>query len=86
VRRGRQATLGRMTVVLEVLGWLLVLQGVGGLLNTVFGWWPWTHDLIVINHLPFLEGYAVFLTIVTGVLGFVLLAVAGSAKKSETDR
>ncbi|MBF8193919.1 hypothetical protein ITP53_51245 [Nonomuraea sp. K274] len=72
-----------MRAVLEVFGWLLLLQGVAGLLNTLFGWWPWAHDLIVVNHLPFLEGYEVFAAIVIGVLGFVLRAVAESAKRAE---
>ncbi|WP_143043648.1 hypothetical protein [Nonomuraea jiangxiensis] len=76
-----------MKPVLEVFGWLLLMQGVGGLLNTLFGWWTWAHDLLVVNQVPFLKGYEVFASIVIGVLGFVLLAVAeslaGSAKKAE---
>ncbi|MFI7634820.1 hypothetical protein [Nonomuraea sp. NPDC049400] len=72
-----------MKSMLTVLGWLLLLQGFGGLLNTLFGWWRWAHDLLVVNRLPFLEGYEVFAAIVIGVLGLALLAVADSAKKAE---
>ncbi|MGP3954883.1 hypothetical protein ACTWPT_02705 [Nonomuraea sp. 3N208] len=72
-----------MEAVLKVLGWLLLLQGVGGLVNALLGWWRWAENLIVVNHLAFLEGYEVFAGIVIGVLGFVLLAVADSAKKAE---
>ncbi|TMR96032.1 hypothetical protein [Nonomuraea basaltis] len=72
-----------MKAVLWVLGWLLLLQGVGGLVNTLLGWWRWAHDLIVVNHLTVLEGYEVFAAIVIGVLGFVLLAVADSMKMKE---
>lgn len=72
-----------MEAVLKVFGWLLLLQGMGGLVNTLLGWWRWAENLIVVNHLAFLDGYEVFASIVTGVLGFVLLAVADSAKKTE---
>jgi hypothetical protein len=72
-----------MQAVLTAFGWLLLLQGAGGLLNTLFGWWRWAHDLLVVNHLPFLKGYEVFAAIVIGVLGFVLLAMAESATKAE---
>lgn len=74
-----------MKAVVEVFGWLLVLQGAGGLMNSLFGWWRWAHDLLVVNLLPFLEGYEVFAAIVIGVLGFALLAVADSAKKAEEE-
>ncbi|MEV0229083.1 hypothetical protein [Nonomuraea sp. NPDC050786] len=75
-----------MKAVLTVLGWLLLLQGLGGLLNTLFGWWRWAHDLLVVNRLPFLEGYEVFAAIVIGVLGLALLAVADSVKRAEGGR
>ena len=75
-----------MKLVLTLLGWLLLLQGVGGLLNSLLGWWRWAHDLLVVNWLPFLEGYEVFAAIVIGVLGFVLLAVVDSGKNAESGR
>jgi hypothetical protein len=75
-----------MQAVLKVFGWLLLLQGVAGLVNGLLGWWRWAHDLIVVNHLPFLEGYEVFAAIVIGVLGFVLLAIADSGDKEAEER
>ncbi|MDP4506272.1 hypothetical protein OHA25_46685 [Nonomuraea sp. NBC_00507] len=72
-----------MEAVLKVFGWLLLLQGVAGLVNAVLGWWRWAESLIVVNHVAFLDGYEVFAGVVIGVLGFVLLAVADSAKKAE---
>ncbi|NBE95706.1 hypothetical protein FE391_28180 [Nonomuraea sp. KC401] len=74
-----------MHALLTISGWLLLLQGVGGLINALFGWWRWAHDLLVVN-LPFLEGYEVFAAIVIGVLGFVLLAAADVTKRTEGDR
>ncbi|NRQ38903.1 hypothetical protein HII36_44845 [Nonomuraea sp. NN258] len=70
-----------MKAVIQVLGWLLLLQGVGGLVNTLFGWWRWAHDLLLVNRLPFLHGYEIFAAIVIGVLGFALLCVADSMRK-----
>jgi hypothetical protein len=72
-----------MKAVVEVFGWVLLLQGVGGLANTLFGWWRWAHGLLVVNHLAVLDGYEVFASVVIGVLGFVLLAVADAATKTE---
>ncbi|MEU1385465.1 MULTISPECIES: hypothetical protein [unclassified Nonomuraea] len=71
-----------MKAVLEAFGWLLVLQGIGGLINTLFGWWRWAHGLLVVNVLPFLDGYEVFAAVVLGVLGFALLAVAGAVGRT----
>lgn len=68
-------------MVLKVLGWLLLLQGIGGLVNTLLGWWRWAHDLLLVNRLEFLDGSEVFAAIVIGVLGFVLLAAVDSAEK-----
>jgi hypothetical protein len=74
-----------MEAVLKVSGWLLLVQGVGGLVNGLLGWWRWAENLIVVNHLAFLDGYEVFAAIVIGVLGFVLLSVAESVKKAGDD-
>ncbi|MEU0570022.1 hypothetical protein ABZ297_32210 [Nonomuraea sp. NPDC005983] len=71
-----------MKGLLHVLAWLLIFQGLGGLLNTVFGWWRWAHDLLLVNILPFLDGYEVFAAIVIGVLGVALAAASGSARKA----
>ncbi|MGW4800024.1 hypothetical protein ACWEPC_47175 [Nonomuraea sp. NPDC004297] len=74
-----------MRWVLRMLGWLLVLQGVGGLVNVLLGWWRWAHDLLVVNLLPILEGYEVFAAIVIGVLGFALLAVSESLETTSPE-
>jgi hypothetical protein len=74
-----------MKAVLKAFGWLLLLQGVAGLANGLLGWWRWAENLILVNHLPFLDGYEVFAAIVTGVLGFVLLAGAESMGRAEAD-
>ncbi|MFI6497279.1 hypothetical protein [Nonomuraea typhae] len=70
-----------MKVVLETAGWLLLIQGAGGLVNTAFGWWSWSHDLLLVNWLPFLSGQEVFAAIVIGVLGVAMLAAARAGKK-----
>ncbi|SEG84850.1 hypothetical protein SAMN05444920_105424 [Nonomuraea solani] len=70
-----------MRTTLTIFGWLLLVQGVGGLVNTLLGFWRWAHDLLVVNLLPFLEGYEVFAAIVIGVLGLALLAIADSMGK-----
>jgi hypothetical protein len=75
-----------MQAVLTISGWLLLLQGVGGLVNALFGWWRWAHDLLVVNLLPVLKGYEVFAAIVVGVLGFVLLAAADAMKTTEEEK
>ncbi|MEO3803344.1 hypothetical protein [Nonomuraea sp. B1E8] len=75
-----------MQAVLTVSGWVLLLQGVGGLVNALFGWWRWAHDLLVVNLLPVLKGYEVFAAIVLGVLGFVLLAAADATKKAKEEK
>ena len=74
-----------MQAALTAIGWLLLLQGAGGLINSLLGWWWWARDLLVVNLLPVLRGYEVFVSIVLGVLGFVLLAVRASAKRAEEE-
>ncbi|MER6945578.1 hypothetical protein ABT294_16260 [Nonomuraea sp. NPDC000554] len=71
-----------MKGLFHVFAWLLIIQGLGGLLNTVFGWWRWAHDLLLVNSLPFLDGYEVFAAIVIGVLGVALAAASSSARKA----
>ncbi|MEU4231522.1 hypothetical protein AB0F17_45125 [Nonomuraea sp. NPDC026600] len=69
-----------MKAILDVSGWLLVIQGVGGVGNTLLGWWRWAHDLLLVNRLPFLQGREIFAAIVIGVLGLVLLSAAESMR------
>ncbi len=75
------ARLEGMKGLLNVLGWLLVLQGVGGVLNTLLGWWRWAHDLLLVNLVPFLRGREIFAAIVMGVLGLALLALSDSLQR-----
>ncbi|MFI6319397.1 hypothetical protein ACIBG8_17835 [Nonomuraea sp. NPDC050556] len=70
-----------MKTVVEVSGWLLLLQGIGGVINNLWGWWGWAHGLLVVN---LLDGYRIFAAIALGVLGFALLAAAGSLKKGDS--
>lgn len=70
-----------MKTVLEVSGWLLLLQGIGGVINNLWGWWSWAHDLLVVN---LLDRYQIFAAIALGVLGFALLAAADSLKKRDS--
>ncbi|WP_327086061.1 hypothetical protein OIE66_27450 [Nonomuraea sp. NBC_01738] len=71
-----------MRVIVEIAGYVLLLQGVGGLVNTLFGWWQWAEGLLLVNRLPFLSGYEIFSAIVIGVLGFAMIAAAESRKKA----
>ncbi|MEU8143888.1 hypothetical protein [Nonomuraea sp. NPDC048901] len=73
-----------MKVILYLLGWLLVAQGVGGVVNTLLGWWRWARDLLLVNILPFLHGREIFAAIVIGVLGLVLLSASASMGKTES--
>ncbi|MFE3448083.1 hypothetical protein ACFXJ8_04030 [Nonomuraea sp. NPDC059194] len=73
-----------MKAILDVVGTVLLIQGVGGVVNTVLGWWGWAHDFLLINRLAFLDGYEVFAGIGLGVLGFALLAAADSMQKKTT--
>lgn len=75
-----------MKVFLEVIGWVLLLQGLGGVINKLLGWWGWAHDLLIVNRLPLLRGYEIFAAIVIGVLGLALLSAAESAKSRARQR
>ncbi|MFC4007721.1 hypothetical protein ACFOY2_10825 [Nonomuraea purpurea] len=75
-----------MKELVKVLGWLVLLQGVAGLVNTLLGWWRWAHDLLLVNLLPFLDGYEVFAAIVMIVLGWVLIGMAGSLGRTEEEQ
>jgi H+/Cl- antiporter ClcA len=59
--------------VLEVLGIIMVVQGVGGAVNDVAGGQP---GWFLVNHLPFLDGWELPASIVLAVVGGAL-AVAG---------
>jgi hypothetical protein len=71
-------SLGRMKVVLDVLGWVLAAQGGVGVANALLGWWRWADDLLLVNQVPLLAGYEVFASILIGVLGLAVLGISGS--------
>ncbi|WP_315904299.1 hypothetical protein [Streptomyces sp. ASQP_92] len=64
-----------MKKFLEVTGWLLLLQGVGGLLHT---WTGWFERWALVYRVGLLEGHEIFASIV--------LAVAGAAVLIASDR
>ncbi|GIH81544.1 hypothetical protein [Planobispora longispora] len=64
----------------ELLGLLLIVQGVGTVVNALLGWWRWAHDLLLVNHLGFLEGWEALAGIVLGVLGVTLRAAARTGR------
>ncbi|MFF4776141.1 hypothetical protein [Microtetraspora fusca] len=70
-----------MKTLLEIAGWVALVQGVGGAANTLFGWWRWAHDLLIVHRLDALAGYEVFASIALAVLGIALLGTAGTLKK-----
>ncbi|WP_068928598.1 hypothetical protein [Planobispora rosea] len=66
----------------ELLGLLLIIQGVGTVVNALLGWWRWAHDLLVVNRLGFLEGWEVLAGIVLGVLGVAVCAAARTENRA----
>ncbi|WP_067179239.1 hypothetical protein [Microtetraspora niveoalba] len=73
-----------MKTLLEVVGWVALVQGVGGTVNTLLGWWRWAHDLLIVHHVGALAGYEVFASITLAVLGLALLGTAGTLKKGRS--
>ncbi|CAL9616629.1 hypothetical protein [Streptomyces sp. NPDC057838] len=64
-----------MKQVLEILGFLALVQGVAGLV-TEFAGWNWG----LVRRLGFLDGYEVYASVALLVLGVALFAAAGSRK------
>ncbi|GAA5043818.1 hypothetical protein HNP84_004495 [Thermocatellispora tengchongensis] len=73
-----------MKRALELAGGLLLLQGVAGLIHTLFGFWTWARPILLVN-LPFLDGYEIFTAIALGVLGFALYAAADTMSGKTDD-
>ncbi|GAB1821726.1 hypothetical protein [Herbidospora sp. RD11066] len=69
-----------MRKFVEFLGFLFLIQGVGGL---VYEWIGWFRLWVVVRYLDFLQGYEIVANIGLIVLGVVALAVAwsGGGKK-----
>jgi len=66
--------------VLEVLGIIMVVQGVGGAINDVVGGHP---SWFLVNHLPFLDGLELPVSIVLAVVGGVLALAGERARKAK---
>jgi hypothetical protein len=64
-----------MKQVLEILGFLALVQGVGGLVHE-FTDWNWG----LVQRMGFLDGYEVYASLALLVLGVALFAAAGSRK------
>ena len=64
-----------MKQVLEILGFLALVQGVAGLVHE-FTDWNWG----LVHRLGFLDGYEIYASAVLLVLGVALFAAAGSRK------
>ncbi|MDG4858710.1 hypothetical protein P8605_11200 [Streptomyces sp. T-3] len=65
-----------MKKLLEFVGVILLIQGVGGLVFALFGWVKWG----LIQKLSIFDGYELFASIVVIVLAVAVFAVAGRAK------
>ncbi|GGY15224.1 hypothetical protein [Streptomyces djakartensis] len=66
-----------MKQVLEILGFLALVQGVAGLVHEFTGW-NWG----LVRRPGVLDGYEVYASIALLVLGIALFAAAGSRKSS----
>ena len=66
--------------MLEVLGIIMVVQGVGGAINNVVGGRP---SWFLVNHLPFLDGLELPVSIVLAVVGGVLALAGERARKAK---
>ncbi|WAZ25048.1 hypothetical protein STRCI_006511 [Streptomyces cinnabarinus] len=64
-----------MKQLLEVLGFLALVQGVAGLLHEFTDW-----DWGLVQKLGFLDGYEIYASVTLLVLAFALFAVAESRK------
>ncbi|NGO11637.1 hypothetical protein G5C60_29590 [Streptomyces sp. HC44] len=64
-----------MKQVLEVLGFLSLVQGVGGLVHEFTDW-----DVGLVQRVGFLDGYEIYASVALLVLSFALFAVAESRK------
>jgi H+/Cl- antiporter ClcA len=65
--------------MLEVLGIIMVVQGVGGAINNVVGGQP---SWFLVNHLPFLDGWELPASIVLAVVGGALALAGERARKA----
>jgi hypothetical protein len=68
--------------MLEVLGIIMIVQGVGGAINNIVGGSP---SWFLVNHLPFLDGMELPASVVLAVVGGVL-AIAGERARKAAKR
>lgn len=67
---------------LRLVGVVFLIQGVGGAVNNLLGWWRWAHDLLLVNRLEFLRGYEVAVGAVIAAIGFALYALGAESGKA----
>jgi hypothetical protein len=65
--------------MLEILGIVMVVQGVGGAINNIVGGSP---SWFLVNHLPFLDGWELPASIVLAVVGGALTLAGERARKA----
>lgn len=66
-----------MKKILELIGIVLVIQGIAGVVHEFTGWFGlWT----IVPYLGFLDGNEIFANIVLAVLGGLMLAVSDSER------
>ncbi|MEU8548511.1 hypothetical protein AB0C81_16230 [Streptomyces roseoverticillatus] len=65
-----------MKKTLEILGFILTLQGLAGIVHAVTGWFRYG---VVVRHIGFLDGYEVYASIVLAVLGASMLIASDKA-------
>nr|WP_062334524.1 hypothetical protein [Herbidospora sakaeratensis] len=70
-----------MRKLVEILGFLFLIQGVGGL---VYEWIGWFRLWVVVRFLDFLQGYEIAANIGLIVIGLLMLVLAwsGSGEKA----
>lgn len=64
--------------MLEVVGILLIVQGVGGFINNWVGGSP---SWFLVNHLPMLDGFEMPASVVLAVVGVVLAGMGERVRK-----
>jgi hypothetical protein len=67
-----------MRKLVEILGLILAIQGVGGLVHEWIGWFRYW---VVVPYLDFLKGYEIWANIGLIVLGIIVMTAASAGKK-----
>lgn len=66
--------------MLEALGIIMIVQGVGGTINNVVGGEP---SWFLVNHLPFLHGLQIPASVALAVLGGVVAFAGERARRAD---